>query len=73
MPDIPETIEEIEARIATVRENLRQLVEQASADSGARNEDLISQRIAEQEAQLELLTKKRDNLPKPARISRNVK
>ena len=52
MPDIPETIEEIEARIATVRENLRQLVERASADSGARSEDLISQRIAEQEEHL---------------------
>ena len=73
MPDIPETIEEIDARIATVRENLRQLVEQASADSGARDEDLISQRIAEQEAQLELLTKRRDSLSKPDRLSRNVK
>ena len=73
MPDIPESIEEIDARIATVRENLRQLVAQASADSGARDEDLISQRIAEQEAQLELLTVRRDNLVKPDRLSRNVK
>jgi len=64
MPDIHETIEEIDARIATARENLRELVEQAAADSGARDEDLISQRIAEQEAQLEILTRKRDNLAK---------
>ena len=73
MPDISESIEEIDARIATVRENLRQLVSQASADSGARDEDLISQRIAEQEAQLEHLTARRDNLVKPDRLSRNVK
>ena len=62
MPDIPETIDEIDKRIAVVRENLRQLVEQASADSGARDEDLISQRISEQEALLEVLTKRRDAL-----------
>ena len=73
MPEIPESIKEIDARIATVRENLRQLVAQASADSGARDEDLISQRIAEQEAQLELLTVRRDNLVRPDRLSRNVK
>jgi hypothetical protein len=31
MPDIPGSIEEIDVRISTVRENLRQLVEQAAA------------------------------------------
>ena len=62
MPDIPLKIAEINNRIAAVRENLRELVEQAAAYSGAADEDLMSQRIAEQEAQLELLTKQRDQL-----------
>jgi hypothetical protein len=62
MSDIPETIEEIDEHIATIRENLRELVEQASGYSGAADDDLISQRIAEHEAQLELLTKRRDEL-----------
>jgi hypothetical protein len=38
------------------------LVEQAAAYSGAADEELISRRIAEQEAELELLTKQRDKL-----------
>jgi len=59
MPDIPETIEEIDARIATARENLRELIEEASGSAGAADDELISRRIAEQEAQLELLTKRR--------------
>jgi hypothetical protein len=62
MPDIPLNIAEIDERIAAVRENLRELVEQAAAYSGAADEELISRRIAEQEAELELLTKQRDKL-----------
>jgi hypothetical protein len=53
-------IAEIDARIADVRENLRELVEQASANTGAADDELISQRIADQEALLERLTKERD-------------
>jgi hypothetical protein len=55
-------IAEIDHRIAIVRDNLRELVEQAAAYSGAADEELMSQRIAEQEAQLELLTKQREEL-----------
>jgi hypothetical protein len=62
MPDIVPNIAEIDDRIAAVRENLRELVEQAAAYSGAADEDLMSQRIAEQEALLERLTKRRDEL-----------
>jgi hypothetical protein len=62
MPDILLNIAEIDDRIAAVRENLRELVEQAAAYSGAADEELISRRIAEQEAELELLTKQRDKL-----------
>ena len=62
MADIPGNTEEIDARIATVRENLRQLVEQAAAYSGNADDELVSRRIAEQEAQLEVLTKRRAEL-----------
>jgi hypothetical protein len=62
MPEIPPNIAEIDDRIAALRENLRELVEQAAAYSGAADEDLMSRRIADQEAELELLTKQRDEL-----------
>jgi len=62
MPGIPLNIAEIDERIAALRENLRELVEQAAAYSGASDEDLASRRIAEQEAELELLTRQRDKL-----------
>ena len=62
MPGIPLNIAEIDERIAALRENLRELVEQAAAYSGASDEDLASRRIAEQEAQLELMTRQRDKL-----------
>jgi hypothetical protein len=62
MPDTPENIVEIDARIAALRENLRELVEQAAAYSGAADEQLTSQRIADQEAELELLTRRRAQL-----------
>ena len=62
MPGIPLNIAEIDERIAALRENLRELVEQAAAYSGASDEDLTSRRIAEQEAELDLLTRQRDKL-----------
>jgi hypothetical protein len=65
MPDILTNVAEITDRIAAARENLRELVEQAAAYSGAADEELMSQRIAEQGALLERLTKWRDELSKP--------
>ena len=62
MPEMSPNLAEIEGRIAVLRENIRELVEQAAAFSGAADEELVSQRIAEQEAQLELLTRQRDEL-----------
>ena len=62
MPEGPPTIAEIDDRIAIVRDNLRELVEQAASYSGASNEELMSQRIAEQEEKLELLKKQREEL-----------
>jgi hypothetical protein len=62
MPDLPLNLAELEQRIAAIRQNLTELVEQAAAYSGAADEELASRRIAEQEAQLELLTRQRDQL-----------
>jgi phage replication-related protein YjqB (UPF0714/DUF867 family) len=62
MPDILTNLTGIDERIAILRENIRELVEQAAPYSGAADEELTSRRIAEQEAQLELLTKQRGEL-----------
>lgn len=53
---------EIDKRIAGIRDNLRELVEQASAFSGAADEARTADRIAEQEAQLAALLKEREAL-----------
>jgi hypothetical protein len=60
MAKTPLTIAEIEERIAASQENLRELVEQAAVFSGAADEDLTSRRIAEQQAELDLLIEQRD-------------
>ena len=53
---------EIDNRIAILRNNLRDLVEQAASYSGAGDEERMSQRIAEQEAKLAVLMKQREEL-----------
>ena len=58
MPDAA-TLAELDAAIAVVRDNLRELVEQAAAFSGAADEARNADRIATQEARLEELLKKR--------------
>ncbi len=62
MADVPASISEIDQRIAAIRENLRDLIEQATGSSGAADEELMSQRIADQQALLETLTRRRDEL-----------
>jgi len=62
MPDPLLNIADIDERIAILKENLRELVEQSASYSGAADDDLTSRRIAEQEAELKLLTKRRDEL-----------
>ena len=52
----------IDERIALVRANLRELVEQAASSAGAANEELLSQRIAQQEERLRDLRKQREEL-----------
>ena len=51
---------ELDNRIAILRNNLRDLVEQAASYSGAADEERMSQRIAEQETKLKLLVAQRD-------------
>jgi hypothetical protein len=56
------TLAEVDQGIAALRENLRQLTEQAAADSSAAHEDLNAERIAEQEQELARLLKLRETL-----------
>jgi hypothetical protein len=51
---------ELDQRIATLRENIRQLIEQATAQSGAADEARADDRIAEPDAKLSALLKKRE-------------
>jgi uncharacterized small protein (DUF1192 family) len=60
----PLSLPELEQRIAIVRDNIRQLIEQAAAFSGAGDEDRNADRIAEQTEELEKLTKQREALEK---------
>ena len=66
MPDVPENITEIDARISLVRANLRELLDQSSAHSGAADDELLSQRIADQEVLLDTLKKRRAELAGPS-------
>jgi len=56
------TLAEIEERIAILEDNLRDLTEQAAAYSGAEDEELSADRIADIERQLEALKARRDQL-----------
>ena len=56
------SLEEIERRIRIVEDNLRELVEQAAAYSGAADEERNAQRIADQQAKLDALLKQREEL-----------
>ncbi|HYJ58337.1 MAG TPA: hypothetical protein VEW64_03160 [Methyloceanibacter sp.] len=53
---------EIEKRIQLVEDNLRQLVEQAAAYSGAADEERNADRIADQQAKLDALLQAREAL-----------
>lgn len=55
---------ELDGRIAILRDNIRQLTEQAAALSGAADESRNADRIAEQQSELDRLIKQRDALAK---------
>ena len=54
------SLEELDRRIAIIRDNIRQLVEQAAAYSGDRDESRNADRIAQQSEELDRLLKERD-------------
>jgi uncharacterized small protein (DUF1192 family) len=58
------SLAELEQRIAIARDNIRQLIEQAAANSGAGDESRNADRIAQQQEELERLVKQRDALLK---------
>jgi hypothetical protein len=58
------SLTELERRLAIVRDNIRQLIEQAAANSGAGDESRNADRLAQQQAELERLTRERDALLK---------
>ena len=58
------SLTELEQRIAIARDNIRQLIEQAAASSGAADESRNAHPIAEQEAELQRLGAQRDELMK---------
>jgi len=60
----PLSIKELDERIAIARDNIRQLIEQAAARSGAEDEDRNADRIAQQNEELDRLVKQREQLAK---------
>jgi hypothetical protein len=58
------SLPELNERIALIRNNIRQLIEQAAATSGAQDEERTSGRIAQQQEELDKLVIARDALLK---------
>ncbi len=54
----------LEDKIAILRDNIRQLTEQAAGAAGSANEERAADRIAQQSAELEQLVKQRDAMLK---------
>jgi hypothetical protein len=55
-------LDEINRRIQIVEDNLRELVEQAAAYSGAADEERAADRIADRQAKLDALLKEHEAL-----------
>jgi hypothetical protein len=58
------SLSELNDRIAILRDNIRQLVEQAAGSSGAGDEERTADRIAQQTAELDKLVLQRDAIAK---------
>ena len=58
------SLPELNDRIAIVRDNIRQLMEQATGSSGSGNEERTADRIAQQQDELDALVKERDSRAK---------
>lgn len=55
---------ELDDRIAVLRDNIRQLIEQAAAVSGESNDERVADRLAQQNEALDKLIAQRDALGK---------
>ncbi|MEE8634335.1 MAG: hypothetical protein V3S93_07655, partial [Methyloceanibacter sp.] len=55
-------LDELNRRIQIVEDNLRELIEQAAAYSGAADEERAADRIADQQAKLDALLKEHEAL-----------
>jgi hypothetical protein len=55
------SLSELNNRIAILRDNIRQLMEQAAGSSGAANEERTAERIAQQQDDLDALVRERDS------------
>jgi predicted RNA-binding protein len=60
----PWSVQELDDRIAILRDNLRQLVEQAAAASGSQSEERIADRITQQTEELDKLVAERESRTK---------
>jgi uncharacterized small protein (DUF1192 family) len=58
------SLSELNDRIAILQDNLRQLAEQAAGSSGAQDEERTSERIAQQQEQLDMLVQQREAMLK---------
>lgn len=58
------SLPELNDRIAILRDNIRQLTEQATGSSGAFNEERTAERIEQQQTELEALVKERESRAK---------
>ncbi|MGF6308703.1 uncharacterized small protein (DUF1192 family) [Bradyrhizobium sp. i1.8.4] len=56
------SLSELNDRIAILRDNIRQLIEQAAGAAGAEVEERIAERLEQQNAELEKLLKVRDTM-----------
>lgn len=60
------TLEDLDRQIAVVRANIREITEQATAQSGAADEERNAERMAEQNDELQRLLKLRETLANQA-------
>ncbi|WP_420970971.1 hypothetical protein [Bradyrhizobium sp. B120] len=56
------SLSEVNDRIAILRDNIRQLIEQAAGAAGAEVEERIAERLEQQNAELERLLKARETM-----------
>ena len=58
------SLPELNNRIAILRDNIRQLMEQAAGSSGAANEERTAERIAQQQDELDALVGEQESRTK---------